>query len=598
MSAEPEALIDDARTLPELFRKRVRRSPESTAYRFYDALNDVWMDYSWTAMKREAARWQTALRQEKLRAGDRVAIMAPNSRFWVMFDQASLGLGLVNVPLFAEDRVDNVEYILQETGAKLLVIGGTAQWERLQSGSHKLRSLKRIVSIGTLRDEKDPRLVSLPNWLADGNHEFSDEEPDENNLATIVYTSGTSGRPKGVMLSHKNILSNAVAGIRAVTIDGDQLFLSFLPLSHMLERTVGYYLPMMAGATVAHARSIPNLADDLRVIRPTVIISVPRIYERMYARIQDQLQAAPAFRRRLFFLAAGVGWKYFNYRQGRAGFHPAFLLWPLLKRLVAERIAERLGGRLRIAISGGASLAPEIARAFVGLGVPVLQGYGLTEASPVISVNRLDNNIPTSVGPPLPGVEVRLDEDGELLVRGDNIMLGYWNNKHATMQTIGSDGWLHTGDRARFEDHHIYLTGRIKDIIVLSTGEKVPPADMELAIATDPLFEQIMIIGESRPYLTALVALNSGKTDNHAEKETDSCEQDSQENTEAWLLERINRQLKNFPGYAEVHRVTAVNGNWTVENGLLTPTMKMKREAIMEKHAREIERMYEGHTVT
>ena len=489
-------LPDQAGTLAGLFRERVRRTPEQAAYRFFDALNGAWTDCSWAAMARDVEKWQAALAGEGLKAGDRVAVMARNSRFWVIYDQAALGLGLVIVPIFTEDRADNVAYMVDDAGIQLLLIGGPSQWERLAGRLQDCRSLRRIVSIAEIEDAKDKRLIHLQPWLARSRAAAHAEAGNPDQLATIVYTSGTTGRPKGVMLTHRNILSNAHACLQIVAVRANHVFLSFLPLSHMLERTVGYYLPMMAGAIVAHARSIPELANDLRLVRPDALISVPRIYERVHARLKEQLARQGPIAQHLFNLAVDVGWRRHECMQGRARRGPSLLLWPLLKRLVANKITARLGGNIKVAISGGAALAPDIARIFIGLGVPILQGYGLTETSPVVAANRLEDNVPASIGRALPGVEVKVGPKDELLVRGELVMAGFWNNPEETQRVLDEEGWLHTGDRARIEDGRIYLTGRLKEIIVLANGEKVPPMDMEIAIAADSLFDQVVIIGE------------------------------------------------------------------------------------------------------
>ncbi|MEW7979126.1 MAG: AMP-binding protein [Candidatus Sedimenticola endophacoides] len=271
--------------------------------------------------------------------------------------------------------------------------------------------------------------------------------PAPQDLATIVYTSGTTGRPKGVMLNHHNILCNAAAGLEMITVYPRDRTLSFLPLSHMLERTAGYYLMLLAGASVAFARSIPLLGEDLRDIRPSILISVPRIFERVYGRIMEQVESAPAPRRWLFEQATRIGWKSFEHHQGRRPWSPDLLFQPLLDALVGGRVRARLGGRLRFAISGGAALSASIARTFIALGVPIQQGYGLTEFAPIISVNRLEDNLPASVGTPLPEVEVRVDEHQELLVRGCSLMQGYWNDPGGTAQALDPQGWLHTGDQ-------------------------------------------------------------------------------------------------------------------------------------------------------
>ncbi|MBF8270136.1 MAG: AMP-dependent synthetase [Gammaproteobacteria bacterium] len=587
----------EAQTLPGLFRLRVQRTPEACAYRFFDALNGAWTDLTWRDMAREVARWQAALAREKMQPGDRVAIMARNSRFWVIFDQAALALGLVLVPLYTEDRVDNVSYVLRDSGARLLVIGGPGQWDRLQRKLQDLSGVKRIISIAEIPQPQDKRLVVLDEWLDRDYTAPPLPELKAEALATIVYTSGTTGAPKGVMLSHWNILSNAYSGSQTVPITAGNVFLSFLPLSHTLERTVGYYLPMMAGATVAHSRGISELSRDLHIIKPSALISVPRIFERVYARLREQLDHGPRLARLLFQITVDTGWRRFQYMQGRSGWHPALLLWPLLKRVVADKVTERLGGRLRVAISGGAALAPEISRVLVALGVPILQGYGLTEASPVVSVNRLDDNIPESIGPALPGVAVNLGEHSELLVRGDSVMLGYWNNEPATAAVLDAGGWLHTGDKARIEGKHIFITGRLKDIIVLANGEKVSPTDMELAITTDPLFEQVVILGEARPFLSALAVLNRTHWRQLMQINGLADAAVNEKNTEKILLDRIAGLLHEFPGHAQIHRLHCVTESWTIENDLLTATLKVKRKQILEKYAAEIVAMYAGHTI-
>ena len=571
-------------TLDGLFRRRVELTPDCPAYRYYEPETGDWRQYSWVQMAQLVGRWRAALQAEQLQAGDRVALMLPNGCEWVQFEQAALSLGLVVVPLYVNDRPDNIAYILRDTQARMLVLtGDDEQWSLLSGQLESLADLQRIVSLRYLKTD-DNRQCLLADWLPNASSELHDRHAGPDDLATIVYTSGTVGRPKGVMLSHRNILWNAWAGQRCVTgLGADDLFLSFLPLSHMLERTAGYYIPMIVGAEVAFARSIPQLADDLLSIRPTVLISVPRIYERIYARIQAKLETRSGFERKLLRLTLAVGWRHFRFRQGLAGWSPGIMLWPLLKRRVADKVMARLGGRIRIAICGGAPLAENISRFFIGLGLPLLQGYGMTETSPVLNVNRPWNNDPASVGPALEDVEEMISPDGELLARGPGNMLGYWNNPQATRELIDADGWLHTGDIARIENDRVYITGRVKDIIVMSNGEKVPPADMELAIALDPVIEQVMVIGEGRPFLTALAVL--------VEELRDADDRPDNE----MLCRQIAQRLHNFPGYAQVRRVSIIDEPWTVDEGLLTPTLKLRRKRILEHYRFVVDGMYEGH---
>ena len=362
-----------AGTLAGLFRERVRRTPEAIAYRHYDEATGRWRDSSWADMAALVARWQAAFAKEGLHPGDRVAILMRNCREWVIFDQAALGSGLVVVPLYVDDRPENTAYILHNAGVRLLYLDGAVQWERLLTVHDELAGLTRIVTRGPVDiPYGETRVRTLVDWLPTSQCDLLANDGEADQLATIVYTSGTTGRPKGVMLSHRNILANADSGLEYVPMYREDILLSFLPLSHTFERTVGYYAPMMTGATVAFARSIPLLAEDMLTIRPTVLISVPRIYERVYNKIVIGLTEKPPFATRLFNLAVDIGWRRFLWRQGRGGWRPTFLLWPLLDKLVAGKIMERLGGRLRLAAAGGAPLPPAIAKVFIGLGHKIL----------------------------------------------------------------------------------------------------------------------------------------------------------------------------------------------------------------------------------
>ncbi|OQW92936.1 MAG: long-chain fatty acid--CoA ligase, partial [Beggiatoa sp. IS2] len=419
--------------------------------------------------------------------------------------------------------------------------------------------------------------------------------------ATIIYTSRTLGRPKGVTLSHRNILENAWQAAKCLGVRQNDLFLSFLSPSHALERTVGYYLPMVAGATIAYVRSVQSLNSDLNALNPTAIVAVPRIYERFYMRIQSNVKERSKLFQRLFAKTVSLGWQVFEYQQKRGKWQIVFLLWPFFKYFIARPLlTKHLGGHLRIAISGGARLNPEVARFLVSLGVPVLQGYGLTETSPIISVNTLQDNLPASVGRPLPNLEVRIGDQDELQVRGPSIMLGYWNNTAATAQILDAEGWLYTGDQVHFQDGHIVITGRLKEIIALTNGEKVPPADMEIAIGTDPLFEQVIVIGESKPYLSALVVLNATAwatlAQVHGLPEDPKFAVDNAQ-VEKLLLRRVSELLHDFPGYAQVRRLAVLNDSWNLEEDLLSKTLKLRRKLVLERFKHVIELLYKGHSL-
>ena len=520
-----------------------------------------WRDHTAADIAAAAARWQAAFRREGFAPGDRIAIGLRNGTGWVALDQAALGLGLVVVPLYADDRPDSQAYCVTSAGARLVVVETDRMAAALADAG---------VPAGTIlcrSAENAGGIRAVDAFLPQADRDFAVVPAADDTLATICFTSGTAGRPKGVMLSHGNVLAN-VAGCRATGMARpDDVFLSFLPLSHMFERTGGYYLPLAIGAKVAFARGIQQLPDDLASQRPTAMFAVPRVFERFAARIREGV-AKSALKRGLVGWCAAAGARV---ESGGATIVDRVTV-PILRALVARPILARLGGRLRLAVVGGAAMDPEISRLFIGLGLPVLQGYGMTEASPVVSVNRLDDNVAESVGRPLDNVEVRLGEANELLVRGPNAMLGYWNDPSATARALDREGWLHTGDVAELVRGHIAIRGRVKDILVLSNGEKLPPQDAELAILHDDVFEQLMLVGEGRPFLTLLAVAKDGD--------------------EKQLVRRANERLAHFPRYVRVRRAIVSPEPWTVENGLLTPTLKVKRNDVLKRFAPEIEAVY------
>ncbi|MEG3638067.1 AMP-dependent synthetase/ligase [Magnetococcus sp. PR-3] len=578
--------VERTPTLPDLFRTRLERSPNSIAYwQFAEDRAPRWEPHTWSQAAHQAAQWQAALRRENLKQGARVAICMPNRMEWVLFDMACMSLGLVVVPLYPHDRPEAMAYILEDAGVQLLLMEDESQWRVLEPHLYDATKLKTVVILQGHCSDSCGRCQAAGDWLPQGTHPWlrMAGATDPDGLATLVYTSGTTGPPKGVMLSHRNILFNAAASLKRIDAYTDDRFLSFLPLSHALERTAGCYLPMMAGCEVAFSRGIPYLSEDLAAMQPTVLISVPRIFERIHSEVLAKLQHAPHWKVRLFSHTVESGWDHFLHQQGKSGFHFKGMIWPLLKPIVANKLLKKLGGRLRLAVSGGAPLDPTISRFFLGMGLPLVQGYGLTETAPVVSVNTPTDNEPSSVGQPLPGVKVRLNRQGELCVKGPGVMTGYWHDPGATHAAIDQDGWYHTGDKGEIDaEGHIKVVGRIKEILVTATGRKVPPADVEGAIQLDPLFNQVMVLGEGRAYLAALVVLNPEVAEGKIWDEVA-------------LVARINELLHGFPRYAEIIRVAVVEESWTVDNGLLTPTLKLKRRAVLNRYQTLIEQLYQGH---
>ena len=597
--------IARACTLPEIFRARVALSPGAAAYRQHDSVAGSWNDWTWRQVAGEVDRWCRALASERLPTGSRVATLMASGVDYVCVDQAVLALGFASVPMHATDNPGNLAYILQDSGASVLVIDDLGYWARLAPEVAALSSLKRIVLLsrqepaGEPPIETDARAVPASAWL-DGAAPQQDAPPtlSPDMLSAIVYTSGTTGRPKGVMLTHGNVVSNVLAVMQCVEAAENDVYLSFLPLSHTFERTTGYYLAIASGSTVAYARSIALLPEDLRTIRPTVLISVPRIYERAYLSINETLAKGSAVGRALFGLAEHFGWQRFLATQADPPHRPSLvarLAWPMLDRLVAARIRAQFGGRLRLAVAGGAPMPPAVSHCFLAMGVNVVQGYGMTETAPVVSVNRPERNDPATVGEVIAGVEVRIGDNDELLVRGPNVMLGYWQRPEETRRVLEPDGWLHSGDQATIRGGRVIIKGRIKDIIVTSTGEKISPGDLEQAIAADPLFEQVMVIGEQRPFIAALAVLNRAAVE-AAAKELGLSGQISDllasERLQALALDHIKRAVADLPSYATPRKIWLTAEPWTVGAGLMTPTLKLKRHALETVFANEIARIY------
>jgi long-chain acyl-CoA synthetase len=591
----PETIgCEAAGTLSGLFRLRVARTPDAIAYQQFET--DAWRDYTWSQMAALAGRWQRALSAEGLQPGDRIALSVRNGTDWVCCDLATLGLGLISVPLYTTDSPANVAHILADSGARLLLLDSDSLWHVLARERSRFPALQRVICVRREADCDGDLVRALADWLPADALGFQDRSADPDALATIVYTSGTTGPPKGVMQSHRAILWTAEAVLRRIPAWMTDCFISFLPLAHSFERTVGYYLPMMAGCRICYARSVERLREDLRVMRPTVMLAVPRVYDKIFLAIQKKL-GARGLSRRLFEMAIDRGWRRVLAAQGRGPrlSAPSRVAAAILDRVVARRVRAKLGGRLRVAVSGGAPLSPVVARFFMGLGVPLTEGYGLTEASPVLTNTRPADCLPGSVGVPLPGIALRIGPQDEILARTPGRMLGYWKQPEATAAVIDSEGWLHTGDQGEIRDGYVFIRGRIKEILVTSTGHKVAPAEMEIALTMDPLIEQALILGEGRPYLGALLILGASAWEDLAVGlGLDPADPGSLRHPAALgaVLARVQQHLQAFPAQVQVRAVHLSLTPWTVDEGLLTPTLKARREQVEARFAVAIRQLY------
>lgn len=616
MSSNPQNLADDGlerikaldvlTTLPELLTHHLTVRPDDVAYKVYDNASKSWKDLTFKNVYDQVHAWRHAFaaRSELVR-GDRVAMLLPNCPEAVFFDLSALSNTLVPVPLHAIDTPKSSAFILNDSGAKVLVTNKLLKWKQIREAA-ETPEIRLVV----ITDDKDCDDLEAPipvmtkeTFLKLGEtSQLPKEAPKATDLAALVYTSGTTGNPKGVMLTHRNVISNIQGVLKNLQPSGHETFLSFLPLSHTFERTTSYYLALGLGYTTAFNRSIANLQADFREIRPTVLMSVPRVYEMIYAKLQDGLAKKSKFVRYLFDWAVEMGWRRFCRENGlpvesssRAWLDP--FVAGFLDKKVGSQLRTVFGDRIHLYISGGAALSPAVARTFFALGVPIYQGYGMTETSPIISVNKVGHNHPNTVGPALPNIEVRLGEGDELQVRGPTVMKGYWNREEATKAIFTEDGWLRTGDVCTiYPDGNIRITGRIKEIIVTSTGEKVPPADLESAITSDRLFSQCMVVGDDRPFIAAVAVVNPDEFKTVCgELGLDPTKPESLQDPafRKAALKRIKTSTAGFPNYGVPRQVHCTLDAWTIDNGLLTPTLKMKRNLIRQRYTAEINALYD-----
>ena len=602
--------LKKCKTLCEFVPLRARQIPQTVALRQYDRKEKAWKDVTYASLDKQITAWRRALEALHLERGARVAILLNNSVDAVLADQAVLANGLIPVPLHAIDTPGSSAFILIDSQSSALITNKADRWGLIEKTNVPMPDLKHVIlteETGINEKDEHRQILSKDIWLASGKDiQELPEGPKSEDLAAIVYTSGTTGRPKGVMLTHHNVVENVIATLIhiAPAPKPGYIFLSFLPLSHTFERTAGYYLALGMGCTITYNRSIMLLAEDLRTVKPDVLISVPRIYEKIYARINEQLGKKPAIARWLFNCAVNVGWRKFCAEnklpvpKSPWQFADSFT-GPILKKLVADKVLEQFGGNLKVAIAGGAALNGKVARVFGGLGLAPIQGYGMTEASPIIAGNSLTLNQPDTVGKLFSNLQMRLaPETHEIQIRGSSIMKGYWKRPEDTARVLDSEGWLSTGDVGEINETGLLrIKGRIKEIIVTSTGEKVPPVDLELALETDPLFSQAYVVGENKPFISAVTVLNPEEWKKLAAELKVSASEASLKLTSVRtaILKRVKAAAADFPHYALPRKVLVTLKPWTIENGLLTPTLKLKRTPLAKFFKKEIDEIYEKH---
>jgi long-chain acyl-CoA synthetase len=563
-----------------------------------------WTELPYRGLAEQVQAASVGLRELGLRDGDRVAILSENRPEWAIADYACLAARCTDVPIYPTLPARQAEYILRDSGAAALLVSSAAQLEKVLAVRDRLPALRHLVAIDPA--VRAPGVLAFAELLACGRSALA-RHPDwrahalgagPDDLATLIYTSGTTGDPKGVMLTHGNIASNVTTCVDLFDFrEGDEC-LSFLPLSHIFERMFGHYSMFHAGVVINYAGGIDTVPGDMQELRPTMMASVPRLYEKIFARVLDSVRASPAPRRRIFGWARQVGETWVERTLAGARVPPGLALQRrLADRLVFAKLRARTGGRIRFFISGGAPLSPDIAKFFFAAGMPILEGYGLTETSPVMAVNIFGQTKLGTVGRPIPGVEVRTAPDGEIITRGPNVMHGYYGKPEATAEAVDPDGWFHTGDIGLLDaEGYLRITDRKKDLIVTAGGKNIAPQPIENLAKTSKYVSNAVMLGDRRPFPIMLIVPNAETLKAWAARHglpADDLERlVSVPQVEAKLEREVRRTLRDLAQFEMPKKFLILPRDFSVEGGELTPTLKVRRRVVEERHRGAIEGLY------
>ena len=597
---------DGAVTLVQMVDAQIKKYGDRTLLRHKK--EGVWEDISWNELSTSYRNVARGLLQLGLEKGDHIAILSENRPEWVFADLGILAIECVDVPLYWTLTAAQIEYILKDCSAKAIFVSNTEYLEKVMIVKPSLPDLVKVVIFEHTAGEQLPDgVMSLDELLAMG--ESAPPEVWEslgrcfsvscgNDLATIIYTSGTTGEPKGVMLSHTNFLSNVEAVLKRIKVTEDDSCLSFLPLSHVFER-VALYLFLYVGGTINYAESIDGLIGNMSEVHPTILVSVPRIYEKAYGKILDKVREGSFIKRWIFYWALRTGREVSTKLQagkplgGKLERHLR-----IADKLVFSKLRDTFGGQMKLMISGGAALSKEIGEFFHAAGLVILEGYGLSETSPVISANTLEDLRFGAVGHPLPGVEVKFAKDGEILARGPNIMLGYYNRPDETEEAIDSDGWFHTGDIGHMdEDGFLVITDRKKSLIVTSGGKNIAPAGIENALSVDKFISQAFAYGDGKNYITALIVPDWERVEKYAAEHNVPFSQREDLCTDPAIIglirKRLDQAMVDFARFEQVKKFKLMCNEFTQEDGEVTPTLKLKRKEITRRYRKDLDSLYE-----
>jgi long-chain acyl-CoA synthetase len=592
-------------TITKAFQDTVARHGAKTALRYKEA--KAYKDVSYTELARRVEEMASGLAALGIEKGDRVAILSENRPEWVVTDLAVLALGGVVVPIYPTLPAAQIAYIVRNSGAKALVVSDAKQLKKGIEARTDLPDLLYLIAMdpGPVSEEANVHTYASVIELGARQPLGADayaarrEAVAPEDVASIVYTSGTTGDPKGAMLTHGNFMWDVDAALEHFRkqdqpVGEADTFLSFLPVCHVFERTTGYYLPLRVGATIGYSEGVRTLVDDMAAVQPTLMVCVPRVYEAMQERIEDTVAKAPEKRQKVFRQALGLGADVAERRREGKGVGPLDAIKHLVfEKMVYAKLRERFGGKLRFFVSGGAALNVETARFFEAIGIPIIEGYGMTEASPVMAANPNKRIKLGTVGTVVPGGELKIAPDGEILYRGPNIMKGYWKNDTATGEMIDGEGWLHTGDVGVIDDEgYLKITDRKKDILVLANGKNVAPQPIEAKIKQSPFITEIVLIGDKQSVITALVVPNKSKLGDWAKSQNLAFADDDAllalPDVRKKIKQEIDAQSKDLADFEKIKKFALLNATFSVDTGEMTPTLKVKRKVVLQKYAREV----------
>ena len=589
-----------------IFQNRVEEYGDKTLVK-YKNTQGAWEELSWNTVNGMVRDIGMFLINRNIQPGDKVALFSPNRYEWWIADLAIISVGAVNVPIYATNSSEESRYIIENSDAKMCFVGAREHMDKILQIKGTLPNLREIIIFDNL-DKPVPGVITFEDAGMEGKAAMNKDEFDTRlvpinieDVATIIYTSGTTGNPKGVMLTHKNFVSN-VNQVQAVDPDflsGDHTFLSFLPLAHSLERTVGYYGPIFLGHKVAFAESMDKLLENFREIRPTFLVSVPRIYEKIHTGIKAKVAGAPPFKKTLFNWAMSIAKQNLPYvceNKKRTGIFA--VKYNIADKLIFSKLRVALGlDKLQAAISGGAPLSVSDAEFFLGMGVRILEGFGLTETTPVTNGNKPSRIKPGTVGPAVKDTTIKISDVGEILVKGPQIMKGYYKNEAATKEAFTPDGFFRTGDIGEIdEDGYLKITGRMKDIIITSSGKNISPQNIENSLIACPYIEQIAVIGDNRKYLSALIVPSFASLEAWAKNNnitfTGRKDLISKSEVQKLFEAEIGQYMKDYARVEQIRKFTLLEAEWSQATGELTPTMKLKRTILNQKYRAHIESMY------